>query len=192
MGNRAHVIFTDAHSISPAVYLHWNGGAESVYAFLAEVSRRYGGELPGSSDYACARFVEAAGDFFDAEYWGGGLSLGVSNGPSEITTDALMPFDHGDNGVYVVELRVSGAEGTTHTVRRFTAQARYTETEEYDGPGPLTEWNSTAVDNERRIQFDDDAHGYRVALADTFAIIDGGRPKDYAESRERERKDSDR
>ncbi len=38
MGNRATIIFTDGKkSFSPAVYLHWNGGPESVYAFLEEL-----------------------------------------------------------------------------------------------------------------------------------------------------------
>ena len=40
MGNRAAVVFTKGEEISPAVYLHNNGGPESIYSFLAELNRR--------------------------------------------------------------------------------------------------------------------------------------------------------
>ena len=42
MGNRANIIFTnsDESVLSPAIYLDWNGGAESIYAFLDEMDRR--------------------------------------------------------------------------------------------------------------------------------------------------------
>ncbi|MCP4902334.1 MAG: hypothetical protein GY906_35655 [bacterium] len=175
MGNRAHVIFASSNSISPAVYLHWNGGADSVYAFLAELDRRYG---PAHDvDYSAARFAAVVSDFFDVEYWSG-LSLGITNGPTEITPEALEPFDHGDNGVYVIE----PTDGR-YTVRRFTRPT-------YDGV--LAEWPRDAVDAERESHFDKDPYSYRAFLAETFAEIDGGRPKDYAEWEDRKRKDSER
>src|SRR5947209_40290 len=100
MGNRAHVIFVskNGHPPSPAVYLHWNGGPESVYAFLGELKRR---KALGTPDYAAARFAHVVGDFFDSNE-AGSLSLGVVNGPDAITPEALAPYDHGDNGIYVV------------------------------------------------------------------------------------------
>ena len=102
MGNRAHVIFHDEKNkeISPAVYLHWNGGPESVYSFLDELERR---KVRNDTEYAPARFVAIVSEFFDSEKYTS-LSLGVTNGPEEITPAALEPFNHGDNGVYVVAM----------------------------------------------------------------------------------------
>ena len=62
MGNRATVIFQAQDTISPAIYLHWNGGPESVYQFLDELDRR---KVRGDADYEAARFVKIVGEFFD-------------------------------------------------------------------------------------------------------------------------------
>ncbi len=115
MGNRAHVIFTDSSgiNISPAVYLHWNGGPGSVYSFLAELDRR---EVRGDQHYEAARFVAIVAEFFDQDHYTS-LSLGLDNGPRRITPKDLEPFDHGDNGVYVVT-----RDGDETRMRRFTAQ----------------------------------------------------------------------
>lgn len=119
MGNRAHVIFADPDP-GPAVYLHWNGGPESVYRFLEETERRMGGRF-GDASYTAARFAQVVGDFFDSSDRGG-LSVGVVNGPIRkrdqkwLSPETLEPFDHGDNGVYVV---VTGVHG--RTVRRFVS-----------------------------------------------------------------------
>jgi hypothetical protein len=98
MGNRAVVIFEDSQSknFSPAVYLHWNGGPESVYAFLDELDVR---QIRADQEYEAARFIQIVGEFFGHE----GLSLGVFNGPEtdlELTEDSQ--FNHGDNGIYLV------------------------------------------------------------------------------------------
>ena len=98
MGNRAFVIFEEDGEISPAVYLHWNGGPESVYPFLDELDRR---QVRADIAYAPARFIAVVAEFMDQEHYTG-LSLGVMNGPEAITIDALDPFNHGDNGVFVV------------------------------------------------------------------------------------------
>lgn len=43
MGNRAYVVFEDRQgNRSPAVYLHWNGGPESIYAMLDTLARYVG------------------------------------------------------------------------------------------------------------------------------------------------------
>lgn len=115
MGNRANVVFTANGRISPAIYLHWNGGPESVYAFVAELDRR---GCRADAEYEAARFVQVAGDFFDSGTYGAGtLSLGVVNGPKEITPEAIgkVPTDSSDNGFYVLD-RTGGAT----QVRRFT------------------------------------------------------------------------
>ena len=102
MGNRATVIFTDEseESISPAVYLHWNGGADSIYAFLAEMDKR---DIRNDQCYECARFIHIVGDFFDQETITG-LSLGVVDSPKTITPEHLstVKTDHGDNGFYII------------------------------------------------------------------------------------------
>ena len=88
MGNRAFVIFEEDGEISPAVYLHWNGGPESVYPFLDELDRR---DVRPDIAYAPARFIAVVAEFMDQEHYTG-LSLGVMNGPEFITAAALEPF----------------------------------------------------------------------------------------------------
>lgn len=111
MGNRATVIFDNGQRVSPAIYLHWNGGPESVYAFLGELDRR---EVRADSEYDAARFVQLIGEFFDGREKFTGLSLGIVNGPSEVTKEELedVQTDHGDNGFYVVNR-------DNRTMRRF-------------------------------------------------------------------------
>jgi len=114
MGNRATVIFTDGKkSFSPAVYLHWNGGAESVYGFLEELNRR---KVRADQEYECARFIQLVGEFFDQDEQGG-LSLGVANAPksSKVEDLAKVQTDLGDNGIYLVN-RTNG----DMTVKRFS------------------------------------------------------------------------
>lgn len=89
MGNRAYVVFENGKNRSPAIYLQWNGGPESIYAFL-QALKDYGADQH-SPEYSCARFVQLVGN-----YLGGTLSLGI------------VPFrEYGqlaedDNGLYVV------------------------------------------------------------------------------------------
>jgi len=100
--------------ISPAVYLHWNGGPESVYAFLDELDRRKVRTTLSDPSYEFARFVHVIGDFMDdkvvvspfsiGDYGAGGLSLGVWGPPEKIETEYLKDsqYNQGDNGIYVV------------------------------------------------------------------------------------------
>lgn len=131
MGNRATVIFWNGEHepaqqrFSPAVYLHWNGGPESVYAFLEELDRR---DVRADQDYEAARFVQLVGEFVSSSYhdeedkygyrWGDaqGLSLGVVNGPASDALEDLsaVQTDHGDNGFYLVD-----RTGKRTKVRRF-------------------------------------------------------------------------
>ena len=114
MGNRANVIFTNGERISPCIYLHWNGGPESVYAFLAELDRR---EVRPDAEYEAARFTQIVGELFD-ERTRGGLSLGILNGPKSIDAVALslLMTDQGDNGFYVFDRRADAQL----PVRRYT------------------------------------------------------------------------
>ena len=95
MGNRAYVIFEDKDSqtFSPAIYLHWNGGPESVYAFLDELDRR---GVRADQEYEAARFVQVVGEYFMPDQ----LSLGVVSGPTSAAD--LGRWAREDNGLYLV------------------------------------------------------------------------------------------
>lgn len=84
MGNRALI---KAVGQSHGVYLHWNGGRDSVEAFLkyCELRRFRGFE----DDYGKARFVQVVANFF-----GGGLSIGITTDDCGSTCD---------NGTYYVK-----------------------------------------------------------------------------------------
>lgn len=98
MGNRAVIAYVRDDQALPAtyedavnqgivgIYLHWNGGEESVQAFL-DAAKHY---KLRADDYGLARLTQIIGNYF-----GGGLSLGVG------TLDWLDTY--GDNGTFVVQ-----------------------------------------------------------------------------------------
>ena len=88
MGNRA-VITTKERKVG--VYLHWNGGRDSVEGFL-EYCRLKGYRSPSSDSYGWARLCQVIGNYF-----GGTLSIGID----AYTDDERM--DPGDNGIYVID-----------------------------------------------------------------------------------------
>lgn len=88
MGNRA-VIKQSGSSVG--VYLHWNGGAESVTAFLKYCELR--GFRGFDDPYGIARFCQVVGNYF-----GGSLSIGIEGDVKETEEYAKWI----DNGVYVV------------------------------------------------------------------------------------------
>lgn len=90
MGNRAHVIFPEARV---AVYLHWNGGLESVVSFLDYMNER----KLAADDYGAARFCQIVGNYF-----GGNHSLGV-RGMAGATQEHFRAEAYEDNGAFVVE-----------------------------------------------------------------------------------------
>jgi membrane protease subunit (stomatin/prohibitin family) len=98
MGNRCYVIFPDAQA---AVYLHWNGGLESVVSFLDYMNER---NVRGDS-YGAARFCQIVGNFF-----GGELSIGVHG----CADPAAMAYK--ENGAFVIDLQ-DGALAITRWLR---------------------------------------------------------------------------
>lgn len=95
MGNRANIVLPE-HKLS--IYLHWNGGPESVAAFLKyaeDVGIRH-------DDYYPARLMQIIGNFF-----GGTSSLGISSWDGSYT-------DHGDNGTYVIRTENSKEPDIKH------------------------------------------------------------------------------
>ena len=99
MGNRAVIVNKKElkngklSSKQLGVYLHWNGGRDSVEAFLKYCELQHF-RTPDRDCYGWARLCQVIGNFFGAD--GGGLSLGI-----DIAT-RLDP-DNGDNGVYIIE-----------------------------------------------------------------------------------------
>lgn len=93
MGNRAIVKPKDRNV---GVYLHWNGGIDSVTAFLEYCKlkgyRHFGGAF--ADGYGVARFCQVVGNFF-----GGGLSVGIQTEVDETEEDAEFL----DNGIYVID-----------------------------------------------------------------------------------------
>lgn len=148
MGNRGTVVFTDGKkNFSSAVYLHWNGGPESIYGFLAELDRR---QIRADQDYETARFIQIVGEFFDQDSING-LSLGVVNGPKNDSIKELSKIqtDLSDNGVYLV-CRNNG----NSKIRRFTEDYENcpldtTGHKDY-GKLQLREWSVFEVEREKK------------------------------------------
>ena len=91
MGNRA-VITTKENfdNNGVGVYLHWNGGYDSVSAFLKYCELK-GYRYPDTDCYGWARLCQVIGNFF-----GGTNSIGID------VVDKL-DCDNYDNGVYIIE-----------------------------------------------------------------------------------------
>ena len=108
MGNRA-VITTrqNFENNGIGIYVHWNGGRDSVEAFLKYCEMR-GFRDPLADNYGWARLTQVIANFMG----GDGLSVGVD------TVDHL-DCDNWDNGVYIIEgWKITGREyyeGTEQT-----------------------------------------------------------------------------
>lgn len=93
MGNRAIVKPINENI---GVYLHWNGGIDSVTAFLEYCKlkgyRDFGGKH--SDSYGIARFTQVVSNFF-----GGKLSIGIETNIDE-TEECAKGLD---NGIYVID-----------------------------------------------------------------------------------------
>ena len=87
MGNRA-VITTQSKKIG--LYLHWNGGRDSIEAFLKYCELQLF-TSPEKDFYGWARLSQVISNFF-----GGSLSIGIDE-YSKLDTDNY------DNGVYIIK-----------------------------------------------------------------------------------------
>lgn len=87
MGNRAMITTKDRKI---GVYLHWNGGRDSVVPMLEYCRLR--GFAPFESPYGMARFIQVVSNFF-----GGTNSIGIE---ADIRDEDAEYFD---NGIYIVE-----------------------------------------------------------------------------------------
>lgn len=93
MGNRAVITTKKAWEFGEGlgVYIHWNGGRQSVEAFL-KYCDIMGFRAPEDDNYGWARLVQVIANFMGAD----GLSVGI---------DMLSNLDcnNGDNGTYLIE-----------------------------------------------------------------------------------------
>lgn len=87
MGNRAVIAYESQPGIG--IYVHWNGGVESMLAFLEAAKQRGARKPGGDSCYSFARLTQTIADYFD----GGECSIGV--GPL-----SSLDCSNGDNGLY--------------------------------------------------------------------------------------------
>lgn len=87
MGNRAVITTRDKKL---GVYLHWNGGRDSVEGFL-EYCKLKGYRCPEKDCYGWARLCQVIGNFF-----GGECSVGIN-------LYEKLDRNNGDNGVYIIE-----------------------------------------------------------------------------------------
>ena len=101
MGNRAVITFDSVDSNAIAVYVHWNGGRDSIEGFL-KVTRILMGGHNFDELYATGRFIQVVGAYFP-----GALSFGVGQYKSMENWDS-------DNGVYIVDSKTMTIKGRRH------------------------------------------------------------------------------
>lgn len=89
MGNRA-VITTRKDLRDIGIYLHWNGGRDSVTAFLLYCKIK-GFRPPEQDNYGWAYLCTIIGNYF-----GDGLSIGID-------VANKLDYDNWDNGIYIIK-----------------------------------------------------------------------------------------
>ena len=120
MGNRAVITGDKHHKLG--LYLHWNGGPESVLAFLHAARDLGMHNLDSNPEYGLARLAQVVGNFF-----GGDNSMGVGLLES-------LDRDNGNNGTYYVDedwriarrTHVDNAAAQITTVRDLSADDCWT------------------------------------------------------------------
>lgn len=89
MGNRAIIKPVDSKN---SIYLHWNGGRDSVEAFLKYCELKGYRGLGEDTSYGLARLTQVISNFF-----GGTTSVGICS------CDGHEEDSPGDNGIYIVK-----------------------------------------------------------------------------------------
>jgi hypothetical protein len=121
MGNRAVITIKEENTPKEdwrSVYLHWNGGRDSVEPII-HVAKLYGIRCNADPSYAIARLTQLIGNSL-----GGTLSLGVG-------TYSQLDTDNYDNGTYVIS--------NWEIVDREFFPSEYEEQNEYDFDEMVTE-----------------------------------------------------
>ena len=93
MGNRAVITTEESFEAQEGIgiYLHWNGGRDSVRGFL-EYCKLRSFRMPEKDDYGWARLAQVIGNFMGAD----GTSVGIDD-------VKMLDQDNGDNGVYLIK-----------------------------------------------------------------------------------------
>lgn len=120
MGNRAVITTAPFGLDNVGIYVHWNGGPESIAAFL-QAAKGLGMRAPGQdASYAMARLTQVI-----ANYFGGSTSIGIG-----LVRD--LDYDNGDNGTYLIggDWKIVGreffgepSEGDPERTAKIAAQA---------------------------------------------------------------------
>ena len=92
MGNRAVITASTSRTTGVGVYVHWNGGLESVLAFLHVAKERGYRDPAYDTTYAMARLCGLVCEFF-------GLKSSISVGIGQLKE---LDCNNRDNGVYVI------------------------------------------------------------------------------------------
>jgi hypothetical protein len=117
MGNRAVIAINEYNDDAIGIYLHWNGGRDSIEAFLLAAKEIMQDRL-GDETYGAARLVQCITTFFT-----GNLSVGLAKCKN-------LDCENFDNGVYVVDTRTmeiidrhhhSGEEQGVHNIQQMAA-----------------------------------------------------------------------
>lgn len=109
MGNRAVITSKENFENNGiGIYLHWNGGYDSVSAFLKYCELK-GYRSPESDNYGWARLCQVI-----ANYFGGSTSIGI-----DVVNN--LDCDNYDNGVYIIE----GWEIVDRKYNRYGEQMNY-------------------------------------------------------------------
>lgn len=104
MGNRAVLSLGKYKPETPAIYLHWNGGRDSIEGFLKATKKVM--ETRGEDAiYASARLVQVIGNFFE-----GNLCIGLGSCKE-------LDCDNYDNGVYELDMAKLEIVGRHHHER---------------------------------------------------------------------------
>ena len=92
MGNRAVITASTTKTTGVGIYVHWNGGLESVLAFLHVAKERGYRDPTNDPAYGMARLCGLVCEFF-------GLKLDTCVGIGQLKE---LNCNNGDNGVYVI------------------------------------------------------------------------------------------
>jgi hypothetical protein len=90
MGNRAVITTTPFKATNLGIYVHWNGGQESIEGFLRAAKRLDYRPPDNDPCYGMARLVQAIGVYFE-----GSLSLGIG-------INRELDCDNENNGTWLI------------------------------------------------------------------------------------------
>ena len=90
MGNRAVITTDKFNENNVGIYLHWNGGRDSIEAFLKYCQLR-GFRTPETDNYGWARLTQIIANFIGED-----LSVGIDKCKN-------LDCDNSNNGVYLIK-----------------------------------------------------------------------------------------